>query len=466
MICGGNSFGILAFSLFLACAAVSSAQSQTATPAPGQVERLVVPEGAPLRVILTEKLRFKLNQPVHGRIVDPVFAFDREVLPAGADIGGHITGFQNASRWVRITSMLGGNFTPIREPKLTFDSLVLKDGRSIPIRTSVSPGADTVVRFNTAPDEEKKGKAATATDMARKEIESRKRAVIDAIKAPGKMDKVKDMLWSLAPWHPQYVPSGSRFNANLQAPLEFGEASVPASEFGALGSQPAPDAIVAARLIPSLSSKTATHGGAVSAVLTRPLFSSDNHLVFPEGSRLTGTVVQAQPARRWHRSGKLAFMFTRMQLPESLTDGSASASVQDVEGRLDGVEVNGHDGKVQLDEEGGAAGAPSKKRFIMPAIATMLAMNGAEGREAVRVHHVKTGAYHNNYAGRLISGGLGFGLLGSAMGRFLGPVGAAMGFYGAARSIYTNVVGPGQEVIFPADTPIEIRLSSGTSSQQ
>jgi hypothetical protein len=362
--------------------------------------------------------------------------------------------------------MAGGNFTPLREPEVTFDTLTMKDGTSIQIRTFVTPGADTVVRFNAGAAEKKKGKVASATEAARQQIEEKKHAVIDAIKGPGKMDRVKEAAWSYAPWHPQYLPATSRFNAKLQAPIDFGEVSVPSSQLSELGSQPGADSIVAARLIPTLDSRTASHGTEVDAVLTRPLFSADNHLIFPEGSHLVGNVVQAQAARHWHRSGKLAFMFSRMELPASLARRVDAPSAQELEGRLDGVEVNTKEGAVQIDEEGGAAADNSKKRFIMPAIATLLAMNGTEGREAVRVNHVKTGAYHNNYGGRLISGGVGFGLLGSAMGRFMGPVGAVLGFYGAGRSVYSNVVARGQEVSFPADTPIEIRLSSPSSARE
>src|SRR5438105_2852006 len=139
-----NNLGRTATICALVAFGTASLDGQTASSDPRQTERLVVPEGAPLRAILTEKLRFKLNQPVHARIVEPVYAFDREVVPAGADIRGHITGFKSAARWMRITSMLGGNFTPLREPQLTFDTLVLKDGQSIPIQTSVTPGPDTV----------------------------------------------------------------------------------------------------------------------------------------------------------------------------------------------------------------------------------------------------------------------------------------------------------------------------------
>jgi hypothetical protein len=362
--------------------------------------------------------------------------------------------------------MAGGNFTPLREPQLTFDSLILKDGKSMPIRTFVTPGANMVVRFNAGAAEQKKGKVATATETARQQIEAKKRAVIAAIKGPGKMDRVKEAVWSYAPWHPQYLPSTSRFNAKLQAPIDFGEVSIASSQLAELCSEPAQDSIVAARLVPSLDSRTVSHGTEVEAVLTRPLFSADNHLIFPEGSRLTGNVVQAQPARHWHRSGKLAFMFTRMELPASLARRVDAPAAQELEGRLDGVEVNAKEEGVQIDEEGGAAADNSKKRFIMPAITTMLAMNGSEGPEPVRTHHIPTGAYHNNYGPRLISGGIGFGLLGSAMGRLMGPVGPVLGFYGAGRSVYSNVVARGQEVSFPADTPIEIRLSSPTTARK
>jgi hypothetical protein len=466
MIFSKNLGRVAALCILATCAAATLPGQTLSSSEPSLTEHLIVPEGAPLRVILTGKVRFKREEPVRARLVEPVYAFDREVLPAGTEVTGHITGFKNAASWVRITSMAGGNFTPLREPQLTFDALVLKGGKSIPIQTSVSPGADTVVRFNAGASEEKKSRIATATEAARQQIDAKKRAVINAIKGPGKMDRVKAEMWSFAPWHPQFLPAASRFNAKLQAPLDLGDVSIPLSELAQLGTEPAPDSIVAARLIPSLDSRTASHGTEVDSLVTRPLFSADNHLIFPEGSRLTGNVVQAQEARHWHRTGKLAFMFTRLQLPEALAHQVDAPAAQELEGRLDGVEVNTKEGAVQLDEEGGAAGDSSKKRFIMPAITMVLAMNGSEGPEPVRVHHIPTGAYRNNYGPRLISGGIGFGLIGSAMGRLLGPAGPVLGFYGAGRSAYSNIVARGPEVTFPADTPIEIRLSNFTSARK
>ena len=186
MILGKNLDRTLAVFGFVISLTVSAGAQSVTSPDAGDIkQQLTVPDGAPLRIILTKKVRFKSNQPVQGKLVEPV-AFDREVLPAGTEVTGHISGFKSAPRWVRITSMAGGNFTPLREPQLTFDSLTMKDGKSIPIRTFVTPGADRVVRFNAGAAEQKKGRVATATEAARQQIEAKRRAVIDAIKGPGK----------------------------------------------------------------------------------------------------------------------------------------------------------------------------------------------------------------------------------------------------------------------------------------
>src|SRR5437867_5305189 len=106
---------------------------------------LVVDKGFPLQLYLTENLDFKQNGSVHATIAEPVYAFDREVIPSGTEVEGKITGFQKAGRWKRISAMLGGDFTPIRQPQITFHSLVLPNGNRISIETSVVPGTEKVV---------------------------------------------------------------------------------------------------------------------------------------------------------------------------------------------------------------------------------------------------------------------------------------------------------------------------------
>src|SRR5690349_15588531 len=85
----------------------SSAQDKVVA-GPGTVT-LNVDSGLALRLIMTDKLRFKQNEPVRAKITDPVFAFDREVIPPGSEVDGHIIGFRRPARWIRIWSMMGGN---------------------------------------------------------------------------------------------------------------------------------------------------------------------------------------------------------------------------------------------------------------------------------------------------------------------------------------------------------------------
>src|ERR1700756_4755114 len=109
---------------------------------------LSVDKGFPLEVVLTEKLGSKLNEPVRGKIVDSVYAFDREVIPSGTEVLGKVTALRPVGKWKRLSSMLAGDFTPLHNPEITFDTLVLAGGKRIPIKTSVVSQGNLLVRFN------------------------------------------------------------------------------------------------------------------------------------------------------------------------------------------------------------------------------------------------------------------------------------------------------------------------------
>src|SRR5450759_2425320 len=64
----------------------ASASSNPAQPAPPQTVALTVAKGAPLQVALDREIRVKkVGQPVHARIVEPVYAFDHIVVPVGSE---------------------------------------------------------------------------------------------------------------------------------------------------------------------------------------------------------------------------------------------------------------------------------------------------------------------------------------------------------------------------------------------
>src|SRR5262249_1681028 len=129
----------------------------------------------------------------------------------------------------------------------------------------------------------------------------------------------------------------------------------------------APDSVLHARLTTTIDSKASPRGTPLEATLTQPVFADDGRLIYPEGTRLIGEVTFAQPARRFHRNGRLRFLFERSEIP-----GQESVALL---GSLHAVNVSGGD-RVALDDEGGAAVADSNARFVQPALA-MLAMRAA-----------------------------------------------------------------------------------------
>ena len=54
-----------------------------------------------------------------------------------------------------------------------------------------------------------------------------------------------------------------------------------------------------------------------------------------------------------------------------------------------------------------------------------------------------------------------FGAIGVALSQVSRPLGIAFGAIGAARSVYKNILGKGQELRFQADTPIQLQLAPG-----
>src|SRR5947208_3483653 len=81
---------------------------------PGTSQRipLVVPAGTPLSVQLDKRLRLQgVGQPVEGRVVEPVFAFQKEVIPAGSELTGQVVRLQPVSTPRRVKAVLHGDLT-------------------------------------------------------------------------------------------------------------------------------------------------------------------------------------------------------------------------------------------------------------------------------------------------------------------------------------------------------------------
>ena len=63
-----------------------------------QIIPLAVPVGVPLRLYITKRFSKKLNAPITARLLTPVYAFDRTVIPAGATVLGHVSQIHSLAR--------------------------------------------------------------------------------------------------------------------------------------------------------------------------------------------------------------------------------------------------------------------------------------------------------------------------------------------------------------------------------
>src|ERR1700687_1643091 len=171
-------------------ASASSIQAQPASP---QTVALTVPKGAPLQVALDREVTVKkVGQPVHGRVVEPVYAFDRIVVPVGSEIIGDVTKIEALSGGQRTREALNADFTPERKVEVNVHELVLADGRRFPLHTSVTPGSGQVIEFVTSANEKEKknfvkDKASEKTKEAKQQAHQQWDNAMKQLKTPGRI---------------------------------------------------------------------------------------------------------------------------------------------------------------------------------------------------------------------------------------------------------------------------------------
>jgi len=200
--------------------------SKASTPAPPQMVSLDLPKGTPLQVALADEVRVqKVGQLVHGRIVEPVYAFDHVVIPIGSEVTGQIISIESLSRTKRTMAILDGDFTPARKIELEFNELALPDGKRILMETEVTPGSGQVLKFVTSADEKKKNAKDGPSErvkQAKQQAKDRWDQAMHQVKAPGKAHRLERHLQAQLPVHPQYVLAGTVYFVELKQPVNFG----------------------------------------------------------------------------------------------------------------------------------------------------------------------------------------------------------------------------------------------------
>ena len=145
------------------------ATSTEATAREQSTIELAVPNGTPLEIALDGKVRVKkVGQEVHGRLLRPVYAFDKMVIPAGTEAKGHISKIEPITGKRRFFGILNADFTPARKVEVEFNELQLADGRRIPFQAVITPGSGKAIQLVSAKESAKKN---AVQDAAAKKVE-------------------------------------------------------------------------------------------------------------------------------------------------------------------------------------------------------------------------------------------------------------------------------------------------------
>lgn len=421
------------------------AQPNPPAPNPPKIETvpLTLPKGTPVEIALDSEVRVqKVGQIIHGRVVEPIYAFNKIVVPVGTEAVGQITKIEDLSAGRRTAAALDADFTPLHKIQVEFTELKLASGRNFSVHTLVTPGSGELIQFVAAAEEKNKGAKDEAAEKARQAKAEAKReweAAMKQVHEPGKMHKLERYTVAQLPIHPQYLDAGTIYFAELQEPLDFGTEPLTPEMAASINTPPPAGSSVHARLVTALNSATTQQGEPVEALVSQPLFDGDK-LILPQGSHIRGSVVQVRPARYMSRSGQLRMVFHELILPDGVE--------QKIDAMLQGIQA-GKDQNLQLDAEGGAEATPSKTRFLATSVAV--------GLGAISF----LGDTFGDTGPRVAGGATGYKLIGIVLGAAVHSqqFGMAMGAYGGCRSIYTHFIARGHEVVFPKNTAMEIAIS-------
>ncbi len=441
---------------------IPASRGATASQPTPNLIPLTVPTGTALKVALDQEVRIqRVGQAVHGKIVEPVYAFDQLVVPVGTGVIGKISAIDRVPEKRRIVAAMNGEFSPSRQVHIDFTELVLADGGHVPLQADVWPASRGVLQFVSAsqPEKQKSEKdglrSVTSRKIgeAKKELKRERDSVKTQLDEPEKMHRLERFVVAQLPYHPQYVDPGTSFNADLRSPLDFGIKPLMPPVLDNIGSPLPAGSVVHAMLITPLGSAHSKKGDAVEAVVTQPLVAS-GHLFLPEGSRLKGSVLQVRPARKFSRNGQLRIVFHQVVPP--------NGSQQTVEASLEGVAVEKGE-HLSLDSEGGAQVTTPKTRYLTTAISVALASSSMADHDRDAGMH---GADGGDLGKGAANGASGFHFLGTIVGALAHSrvVTSGFGFYGASMSVYSHFLARGRDVVYPKDMSMIIGV--GTNGKQ
>ena len=122
-----------------------------------------------------------------GTVREPVYAYDRIVIPVGTRVRGHVSAIDTGSKFVRARAYMSGNLSPDKHAVLTFDALLLDDGVERPIETIVKGGFPNIKRSvaggeKPAPTDSDNEAKPTVAQRGKTELRQQTTAAVDGAK--------------------------------------------------------------------------------------------------------------------------------------------------------------------------------------------------------------------------------------------------------------------------------------------
>ncbi len=152
---------------------------------------------------------------------------------------------------------------------MTFDRLVLADGNSLPIHTDTTVGLSGLKTTKYLPKSQRPGVRGMVKDAA------------EPLRAPNKLQRLRESALRSLPYHPEYLDQGTIFNAVLLDPIT---APLPV-ESRADVDLASGENYLRVRLLTPLKSQMIARGEPIKAVVSQPYYNADHVLLYPAGTK-------------------------------------------------------------------------------------------------------------------------------------------------------------------------------------
>jgi hypothetical protein len=388
---------------------------------------LVVEPGNDFRAALEKGVRLKApGQPITAKVLEPVYAGEDLAIPAGSTIKGHVSAISTAPMRKRARRLLNGDFTPPKMAHVTFDQLVLADGTTVPIHSDSAVGLGSVANSRYLPKAQRPG------------MRQKLKGATAPLREPNKLQRLRQAVVTSLPYHPEYIDQGTVFDTALLSPVTLLvpvhpiPASLQASDYLHL------------HLLTPINSSTSTAGTQIEAVVSQPYYREDHQLLYPVGTRLTGTVQKATSAGWMKKNGSIVFAFRSVQMPDGTT--------RDLHSTVAGIQAERSEG-LDVGKEGEIKATTSTFARLLAPVSLVGPSRGVADMTTQKTAWSRAG-----------EGQKGFGLVGAGAAQASAATAIGFGYFGAAKRLCDAFITKGSNVELPVHTPILVRLDSDDPS--